>query len=268
MRLWGKRRRRLCFFALFAERRRRSFVTQVLCRVKAPIRSVGIGRGVADAPVCRLGSATGVPLATRAETIGLACACACLPPRSATKARLVAALHASRPLFCRDGALASSRSRVRRPARSRRTALVAVTGIHRGRRLRSDAPGVRGRVTLRPNLRVARPAVRPGRLLVTWTQDSLVTQASGDKSADSHLLPLVGWRAVGTAKIIEHFERDETNFFNQTSLVSPFTTPSSSSSASRPLCRRARRTAPPRHGTRARPSLGRCARHPARASSR
>ena len=136
------------------------------------------------------------------------------------------------------------------------------------RRLRRDAPGVRSRVTLRPNLRVARPAVRPGRLLVTWTQDSLVTQASGDKSADSHLLPLVGWRAVGTAKIIEHFERDETNFFNQTSLVSPFTTPSSSSSASRPLCRRARRTAPPRHGTRARPSLGRCARHPARASSR
>lgn len=129
--------------------------------------------GGADAPVCRLGSATGVPLAARAETLGLASACACLPPRSATNARLDAALHASRPLFCRDGALASSPSRVRRPARSRRTALVAVTGIHRGRRLRRDAPGVRSRVTLRPNLSAARPAVPPGRLLVTWTREEL-----------------------------------------------------------------------------------------------
>ena len=73
----------------------------------------------------------GVRLATRAETVSLVCAWACLQPRSATKARVDAALHASRPLFCRDGALASSPSRVRRPARSRRTALVAVTGMHR-----------------------------------------------------------------------------------------------------------------------------------------
>mmetsp|Transcript_9103 Transcript_9103/g.38264 ORF Transcript_9103/g.38264 Transcript_9103/m.38264 type:complete len:343 (+) Transcript_9103:4119-5147(+) len=130
-------------------------------------------RARAEISVCRLGSATGVPLATRAETLGLASACACLPPRSATNARLDAALHASRPLFCRDGALASSPSRVRRPARSRRTALVAVTGIHRGRRLRRDAPGVRSRVTLRPNLSAARPAVPPGRLLVTWTREEL-----------------------------------------------------------------------------------------------
>lgn len=151
-----------------------AFVTQVLWRVGGTNSPVGDGRGVgADAPVCRLGSATGVPLATRAETLGLASACACLPPRSATNARLDAALHASRPLFCRDGALASSPSRVRRPARSRRTALVAVTGIHRGRRLRRDAPGVRSRVTLRPNLSAARPAVPPGRLLVTWTREEL-----------------------------------------------------------------------------------------------
>ena len=128
-----------------------------------------------------------MPLAARAETLGLASACACLPPRSATNARLDAALHASRPLFCRDGALASSPSRVRRPARSRRTALVAVTGIHRGRRLRRDAPGVRSRVTLRPNLTAARPAVPPGRLLVTWTERNYHNGESAATDEDSEI---------------------------------------------------------------------------------
>lgn len=227
--------------------------------------------GGADAPVCRLGSATGVPLAIRAETLGLACACACLPPRSATNARLDAALHASRPLFCRDGALASSPSRVRRPARSRRTALVAVTGIHRGRRLRRDAPGVRSRVTLRPNLSAARPAVPPGRLLVTWTREELRFQRrDGRRIEDSEICARS--RPTGTKNVKKQKASSSSivviaRALNDTltSLTSPFTTPSSSSSSSsRPSRRHARRTAPPRRGTRARPSRVR-ARHPVRA---